>query len=718
MPKRQRHQHQHQQQQQVPLQCAKAHINKRSIEVSGHDAFLRKIHIMNLLHDILFDGGRIKCHESCIRECGSAKPENYYLSCLSRHHLHTYCYYWICGCQKSIEKALLSNGTDADMEAIIKSVETIATTEWNKFLNSLCKTKPFTCYDHQVYADLESFLFRLKSACVCILRGVVHNLPRDSAAFVDITNVFYQRYSYLDSRYVRNKQKSSYRYGTTIAQRYHTLKDFMDVINFEGRCSFTSARGTHMIGNFLFRSESSPNLFYRAGSGRDPSFKSITNSVYLFKINEAPSAVLMTIDFMFSKQDILSTPPSPFKEDQAGTGPTALSQVITHHTDKFLLLNGYDKVIDKQCSFLVVDKAFWLCVHSSWLKHMDGTVPYYKLLMKHWFFRTYDPILDAIRKRNVLQTVLSWIAPGSTKTKCFILSHQSKLFSSLYEKMFIIVNRFKKTTYFYDDLEREVKDSFLNDAHLPSLVKSVRDMILIKRDHVITYSVASKIRSLFLINTLNDQDFPVLASVLEELVAENKYIKTSTINDNTLIRESVHINIRSNYEGLDFEPEFGCSREHLMSSLRQTEFDSQKGTMSEREIDQHVRNLLALAALYNACASPKMTHEMARLLFSNIQGVLRTTVRTAHQQAAATTKAKYRSDEIEDRPMYLSNTFSIIPLHAVSAFPDDGSANVSPSTSSVTENSMEEDSLTASMTNEEADMKGMSFCIWFCLLRS
>lgn len=389
--------------------------------------------------------------------------------------------------------------------------------------------------------------------------------PHWNEGATEISREYVDRFSFANEKYRASNRKSSYRYGTTVLTRYTSFSLFRQAVCNEGIPRYE----TELI----------LDSFVSQYGGYDSSSK--FDSFYFLKINEQASILSMTFNFCFN-------------ENQS----THCANTI--YNDKYLVLRGkhdqsirFDRIEEENdepndCSFLMVDKALWLCVHGSWLMHMDSGLPYYKLLVKHWFFRSYDARLDKVRKQNVLYALLNWIDPSclSWAKKC-VLTTDDLMFNNYYDTLFLIVNRFKDDIGSYGGLEDHIRKSFLNatNSSISSLVKSVKDMITINKEHVLNLSVAKKILGLFDSGTLLEEDHPIACSVLEEMVKRRKYVShVQGVNGNEFVR----VTTQNKFINYNFVNEFGFSKQRF--------FDSEEYEIIKKEenlndgIDSNVKN--------------------------------------------------------------------------------------------------------------------------------
>jgi hypothetical protein len=397
---------------------------------------------------------------------------------------------------------------------------------WDSFFSLYLKDRRLFCHDSSKYERPIDFVIELKKRCQS------RTAPIPSEEFDALCSNYEDRFSYASKKDHSSRRKTGYRYGTRVLERYESFGDFKNAVISEGR---PKAEAELILDAFVTKM-----------GGYDASDK---NSMFYFlKIDETASAVVMTVKFAFNDVFYLS------------------NDRRVSYNDRFLALRGTDAKIGSDCTFLMIDKALWLCVHSSWLAHMDSALPYYQLLKKHWFFRSYDPTLDKIRKQNVLYALLNWIDPGRASTKKSALTCEDVIFNNYYDSLFVIVNRFKTRTGSYEYLEECIKDSFLfsSDANVPSLVKSVRDMIALKKEHVLTLSIAKKILGLFDRNIVSEKKHPIAHSVLEEMVKRRKYVGSI---EGVSGSEKVRVMTHNKFINYDFTLEFGCTKQKFFESV-------------------------------------------------------------------------------------------------------------------------------------------------------
>lgn len=366
--------------------------------------------------------------------------------------------------------------------------------------------------------------------------------------FEQIKREFLVRYSYAQRTTCR---KNSYCYATTVTCRYRSFDTFCD----------TMIRAK-VLGAKEFRSLPIYDVF-----GCE-SIISLDENYYYFKIaNTTATSVMMTID-------------STFDQTVERLKKSDLSKRMYYI---FRSVEGDGEENGQEQCFLMIDKAAWLCVHSSWLCYMDSSLPYHRLLMKHWFFQSYDPLYDRLRKKNVLSTLLRWINPKHPGAKRYIMDADEDVFDKYYDTLFKIINKFKENAdpvsdgknkenddnaeqpWKYKHLEDQVKKSFLHyedkekdktSCHNPSLLKAVRDMILYNREHAVEKDTAHEMLDLFDRNVLDQDEFPIAFAVLNDLVRRKKYAHQIEKND-TEWPEHYRITSTIDFSTVDFTKELG-----------------------------------------------------------------------------------------------------------------------------------------------------------------
>jgi hypothetical protein len=233
-----------------------------------------------------------------------------------------------------------------------------------------------------------------------------------------------------------------------------------------------------------------------------------------------------------------------------------------------------------ECTLLMIDKSAWLLVHASWLTCIDSSTLYYELLVRHWFFDTYDANYDRRRKREVLKTVLKWVYPSNLEAYKNIMPSDDELFDVYHEALFKIVNRFFSTEdsnstsssstpakssadaeetggvsdrRFRDSGEKKEDEASLEkkrreaaemtsfetsvkwfyenmvdiggeDRDCSSLVRSARDMILFNREHVVEMDAIKYIMKGFDAGNLDRREFPAAYAACKDMLFYRKYV--------------------------------------------------------------------------------------------------------------------------------------------------------------------------------------------------
>ena len=413
---------------------------------------------------------------------------------------------------------------------------------WDSFFSLYAKDRRLRRDDWSHDERPEAFVSALKERCESFER---------TEEIDSIASEYRDRYSYASNKNQSIHRKTAYRYGTAVLDRYGSFGEFKDAVVSEGR---PKAEAELILDAFATR------IGCNDASSRSSLF-------YYLKIDENATAVTMTIEFVFSGKEYA------LEDVRVERDVTSRKDVRSRtfdrsrylRNDKFLVLRGTNAKTGAECTFAMIDKALWMCVHSSWLIHMDTELPCYGLLKKHWFFRSYDPVLDRIRKQNVLFSLLNWIDPGCPWAKKCTLMHDDVMFNDYYDALFVIINRFKDRIGRYDALEEHVKNSFLdaNNANVPSLVKSVRDMITLRREHVLNVTTARRVLALFERNVVPKSKHPIAYAVLEEMIKRRQYVGSI---EGASGKESVRVTTRNKFIGYDFVPEFGCTKQKFFES--------------------------------------------------------------------------------------------------------------------------------------------------------
>lgn len=513
---------------------------------------------------------------------------------------------------------------------------------------------------------------------------------------------FEDRFSYNKMVHTR---KNLFSYTTAMSNRYNSFLSFkMDVIQ-----NASSKDVTLFLNHPFFDSK----MNRIKGKALDESF-------FYFKIDERKSAIIMMIDYALNHAELIkntntttvidfeesyTTSANPYNDNKNGNKdiqdqPVWIGSRKTH----WIVLEGKKmNEIGKHVSYLMIEKATWLYVHSSWLKIMNPLVPSYKLLLKHWFFQSYDPLIDRMRKANVIDTILKWIYGNSPKSSHLMMSVNDTYFDIYYEALFKIINLFKTnalpinidgliniaSTYkglnrdsidiTYINLLYHIKRSFLktfiteeseltkcvqkpsNTTHEQSLICSVRDMILFKRDHAIERSIAHDIYNLFQENKLNCFEFPIACSVITDVVKMQSYVHPLQYNE-----KDGEIDTCNKYflrittpclisDGYDAYSALGVKNPNIDE---RNEVDDDNNNRSSntpyitdalKTLRKHVRSddKLGLLSLYMLCASGKLPLEYTQRLFL---GLICVKHKDMTQRDVKDMNGKYDNDVYESTP--------------------------------------------------------------------